>query len=239
MSSNVDPLMSRRSALALLGAGAFAPIFGCASPSTSPHASEVGSAEPLHYIGLQEVGRRIASHDISSVDLTQRMLDRIAKVDAKLKSYATMMTQSALAVAAAADQEIRAGKYRGPLHGVPIAVKDLCYSKGVRTMGGTVVLKGFVPDFDATVVSRLYRAGAVVLGKLNLTEGAMAGYHPNFDIPVNPWDASRWAGVSSSGSGVAVAAGLCFAAIGTDAGGSIRSPSSANGVVGLKPVVSG
>ncbi len=163
------------------------------------------------------------------------MLDRIARVDATLKSYAAIMPEQALAAARAAEQEIRAGKYRGPLHGVPIAVKDLCYSKGVRTMGGTPVLKDFVPDFDATIVSRLYAAGAVVLGKLNLTEGAMAGYHPDFDIPVNPWDASRWAGGSSSGSGVAIAAGLCFAAIGTDTGGSIRYPSSATGIVGLKP----
>jgi amidase len=186
-------------------------------------------------MSLQEVGRRIASRDVSPVDLTQRMLDRIAKIDATLKSYAAIMAEPALAAARAAEQEIRAGKYRGPLHGVPIAVKDLCYSKGVRTMGGTPVLRGFVPDFDATVVSRLYEAGAVVLGKLNLTEGAMAGYHPDFDIPVNPWDASRWAGGSSSGSGVAAAAGLCFAAIGTDTGGSIRYPSSANGIVGLKP----
>ena len=118
---------------------------------------------------------------------------------------------------------------------MPVAVKDLCYSKSVRTMGGSAVLRSFVPDVDATVVTRLRDAGAEVLGKLNLTEGAMGGYHPTFDIPVNPWGADRWSGVSSSGSGVAVAGGLCFAAIGTDTGGSIRYPASANGVVGLKP----
>ena len=233
--SSADRLMSRRSALALLGASAFVPLSACSGPAPLPSPSAAGAGEAFHYMGLQEVARLIASGDVSPVELTQRMLDRIAKVDATLKSYATMMAEQALAAARAAEQEIRAGKYRGPLHGVPIAVKDLCYSSGVRTMGGTPVLKDFVPDFDATVLSRLYEAGAVVLGKLNLTEGAMAGYHPDFDIPVNPWDASRWAGVSSSGSGVAVAAGLCFAAIGTDTGGSIRFPSSANGVVGLKP----
>jgi amidase len=191
--------------------------------------------EALHYMSLQEIGGRIASREVSPVELTRGMLDRIAKVDARLRSYATVMKEQALAAARSAEREIHAGRYRGPLHGVPIAVKDLCYAKGIRTMGGTPVLKSFVPDFDATVVSKLQDAGAVLLGKLNLTEGAMAGYHPDFDVPLNPWAASRWPGISSSGSGVATAAGLCFGAIGTDTGGSIRFPSSACGVVGLKP----
>jgi len=191
--------------------------------------------EELHYMSLQEIGRRIASHEVSPVELSQRLLDRIAKVDARLRSYATVMKEQALTAARAAEQEIRTGKYRGPLHGVPIAVKDLCSTKGIRTMCGTPVLKGFVPDVDATVVSKLHDAGAVLLGKLNLTEGAMAGYHPDFDVPLNPRAANRWPGLSSSGPGVATAAGLCFGAIGTDTGGSIRFPSSACGVVGLKP----
>ena len=233
-----DRLMSRRSALALLGASALVPLQACSGPSSSPPVAAgagAGAGEALHYMGLQDGARLIASGDVSPVELTQRMLDRIAKVDATLKSYATVMAEPALAAARAAEQEIKAGKYRGPLHGVPIAVKDLCYTKGVRTMGGTSVLRGFVPDVDATVVSRLHDAGAVLLGKLNLTEGAMAGYHPDFDVPLNPWDRSRWPGASSSGSGVATAAGLCFGALGTDTLGSIRFPSSANGVVGLKP----
>ena len=150
------------------------------------------------------------------------MLDRIAVVDRRLKSYATVMTDHALAAADAAEREIQAGNYRGRLHGVPIAVKDLCYTKGVRTMGGLGVLADFVPHYDATVVSKLEEAGAVLLGKLNMTEGAMAGYHPDFDIPVNPWREDLWAGASSSGSGVATAAGLCFASLGSDTGGSIR-----------------
>jgi len=102
-------------------------------------------------------------------------------------------------------------------------------------MGGTRVRENFVPDVDATVVSRLRDAGAVLLGKLNLSEGATAGYNPARDVPLNPWNPDRWPGMSSSGSGVATAAGLCYAAIGTDTGGSIRNPASANGVVGLKP----
>jgi amidase len=131
------------------------------------------------------------------------------------------MEDQAMAAATEAEREIKAGKYRGALHGVPIAVKDLCYTRGVRTMGGTRVLRDFVPDEDATVVTKLRDAGAIVLGKLNLTEGAMGGYNAERGIPVNPWNAGRWPGVSSSGSGVATAAGLCFASIGTDTGGSI------------------
>jgi amidase len=167
--------------------------------------------------------------------LTRLILERITKVDPRLKSYATVMSNQAVADANAAQHEIQSGRYRGPLHGMPIAVKDLCYTKGVRTMGGTEVLRDFVPTFDGTVVSKLRAAGAVILGKLNLSEGAAAGYNPAFDVPLNPWRADRWPGMSSSGSGVATAAGLCFGAIGTDTGGSIRMPSSANGVVGLKP----
>jgi amidase len=145
------------------------------------------------------------------------------------------MADKAMASARRADTEIRAGRYRGPLHGMPIAVKDLCYTRGVRTMAGTRVLADFVPDFDATVVARLEAAGAVILGKLVLCEGAFGPYFPGLQVPVNPWDSTRWSGVSSSGSGVATAAGLCFASVATDTGGSIRYPSAANGCVGLKP----
>jgi amidase len=145
------------------------------------------------------------------------------------------MGDQAIADAEKATSEIAAGRYRGPLHGVPIGIKDLCYTKGVRTMGGLAVRRDFVPSEDATVVTRLRTAGAVVLGKTNLSEGAAAGYNPAMDVPLNPWNHDRWPGMSSSGSGVALAAGLCFGAVGTDTGGSIRNPSSANGVVGLKP----
>jgi amidase len=191
--------------------------------------------EPLHYSSIRDVARRIQSGKISPVELTTRMLDRIAAVDPKLKSYATVMHEQALEAAKRAEEEIQRGTYRGPLHGVPIGVKDLCYTKDVRTMAGTSIYANFVPDHDATVVTKLNQAGAVLLGKLNLTEGAMRGYNPARDIPVNPWREDLWAGVSSSGSGVATAAGLCYGSIGTDTGGSIRLPSAANGIVGLKP----
>ena len=227
--------LSRREFLAVLGGGMAASLHtACSPPSTLSSADNV-DREPLHYLSLTEVARLVESREISPVELTQMMLDRIDTLDARLHSYATVMADHALAAALVAEREIQAGVYRGPLHGLPIAVKDLCYTKGVRTMGGLKVLSDFVPDFDATVVSKLEAAGAVLLGKLNLTEGAMAGYHRDFDIPVNPWGEELWAGMSSSGPGVATAAGLCFASLGTDTGGSIRFPAMANGIVGLKP----
>jgi amidase len=227
--------MTRREALALLGGGAALPIVSSGQVSPLRTAASSSALENVHYLTLEEVGRRIASRELSPIELTQRLLDRIAQVDRDLKSYATVTAEQAMATARAADQDIRAGRYRGPLHGVPVAVKDLCYTKGVRTMGGMAVRRNFIPGIDATVVSKLRAAGAVLLGKLNLSEGAAAGYHPALDVPLNPWNRDRWPGLSSSGSGVAAAAGLCYAAIGTDTGGSIRFPSAANGVVGLKP----
>ncbi len=190
---------------------------------------------PLHYQTITEVAGRLASREISPVELTRAMLDRIQALDDALKSYATVMSEQAMESARAAEAEIAAGRYRGGLHGVPIAVKDLCFTAGVPTMGGAKALRDFVPDFDGTVVQRLNDAGAIILGKLNLTEGAMAGYNPEFDIPVNPWGADRWAGASSSGSGVATAAGLCYGSLGSDTGGSIRFPAAACGTVGIKP----
>ena len=127
---------------------------------------------PLHYQAITEVAGKLRSGGISPVELTRALLDRIAALDGELKSYATVMTEQAMAAARAAEQEIAAGGYRGPLHGVPIAVKDLCFTRGVATMGGAQVLRDFVPDFDGTVVQRLNDAGAIILGKLNLTEGA-------------------------------------------------------------------
>ena len=233
--------LTRRQALALLGAGATAPLWtGCSSGAptsedVSPGSTSNADRDSLHYLTLRDVARLIETRAISPVELTQLMLDRIAAVDGRLKSFATVMADEAMASARAAEAEIQSGRYRGPLHGVPIAVKDLCYTRGVRTMGALAVLADFVPDYDATVVARLDDAGAVLLGKLNLTEGAMAGYHPDFDIPVNPWDEQLWTGVSSSGSGVATAAGLCFGSLGSDTGGSIRFPAAACGIVGLKP----
>ena len=190
---------------------------------------------PLHFRSITGIAEGIASKQLSPVDVTSAMLERIEELDGQLKSYATVMADSAMAAAQEAEREINTGTYRGPLHGIPIAVKDLCFTKGVRTMGAAKVLEDYVPEFDSTVITKLKAAGAILLGKLNLTEGAMGGYNPEFDIPKNPWNPNRWTGSSSSGSGVATAAGLCIGSLGSDTGGSIRFPSAACGIVGIKP----
>ncbi|MCB0665661.1 MAG: amidase [Saprospiraceae bacterium] len=227
-------MFSRREVINLFGLAGLAPFIPVACTKKKSGAS-ASTEVPLHYRTIAEISGMIKSKEISSAELTQLMFDRIEAIDARLHSFITLTKESALASARTLDDELASGKYRGPLHGVPIAVKDLCYTQGVVTMGGLKVRSDFVPDFDGTVVSKLKGAGAVLLGKLNLTEGAMVGYHRDFDIPVNPWGKELWAGVSSSGSGVATAAGLCFGSLGTDTGGSIRFPSMANGIVGLKP----
>ena len=230
----VEPGLTRRDLLSRLAAAAALPV--AVSCGRDPAGSSASTTRgPLHYSSLADVATLIAARELTSLDVTQQLLARIATVDGHLQSYVTVMTDHAIASAERTDAEIRAGRYRGPLHGVPIGVKDLCYTRGVRTMAGTKVFADFVPDYDATVVARLEAAGAVILGKLVLCEGAFGPYFPGSQVPVNPWDATRWSGVSSSGSGVATAAGLCFASVGTDTGGSIRYPSAANGCVGLKP----
>ena len=190
---------------------------------------------PLHFKTITEVSELIREKHVLPVEVTTAILDRIDQLDSRLKSYATIMADHAMMGAQKAEAEITSGTYRGLLHGVPIAVKDLCFTKGVRTMGETHALAEHVPHFDSTVVAKLESAGAVLLGKLNLTEGAMGGYNPKLQIPINPWNAERWSGASSSGSGVATVAGLCFGSLGSDTGGSIRFPAAACGTVGLKP----
>jgi amidase len=192
------------------------------------------SAE-LCYRTLTEAASLLRRGEISPVELTQAALARIERLDAQLHSYVTVTAERALDRARQAARELAAGTDRGPLHGVPIAVKDLIFVRGVRATCASRVLADFIPDHDATVVERLESAGAVLLGKLNLTEFAMSGYAPSLPIPRNPWDPGHSPGGSSSGSGVATAAGLCFASLGTDTGGSIRGPSAWCGVVGLKP----
>ena len=189
----------------------------------------------LHYFSITELALLLQQREISSHEITQSQLNRIAALDPELHAFTLVTAEQALREAQHADQEIGQGTYRGALHGVPIALKDLYCTRGIPTTGGTAARGAYVPSFDATVVARLRDAGAIFLGKLNLAEGAMAGYSEKFAAPINPWNRSISPGGSSSGSGVATAAGLCFGSLGTDTGGSIRFPASMCGVVGVKP----
>lgn len=184
---------------------------------------------------LIATAQRIQSRELSPVELTRHLLDRIAAIDGRFHSYVTVLADQALAQAAVAEAEIAQGRYRGTLHGIPLAVKDLCFTQGIATSCGAKMFANWIPDEDGTVVRKLADAGAILLGKLHMTEFALRWHHPYRPIPTNPWGADRWPGVSSSGSGVATAVGLCFGAIGTDTGGSIRFPAASCGVVGLKP----
>src|SRR3984893_10655568 len=192
-------------------------------------------SKAICFLSLHELSAQLRDRKLSSAEVTRCVLDRIKQTNPKLRAYITVLEDSALGQAAQADKEIAAGKWRGPLHGVPVAVKDLCWTKGVPTTCASKVLRDWRPDSNATVVDRFEVAGAVLLGKLHMTEFAMAWYHPEIPGPQNPWNPALWPGASSSGSGAATAAGLCYASIGSDTGGSIRFPSAANGVVGLKP----
>jgi aspartyl-tRNA(Asn)/glutamyl-tRNA(Gln) amidotransferase subunit A len=184
---------------------------------------------------LASLAGAIRARKISPVEITRSCLERIATLDPRLNAFVTVTADRALADATRAEREIGRGRWRGPLHGVPIAVKDIFATRGIRTTCGSRVLRDWVPDDDATVVRRLARAGSVLLGKLNMSEFAYAGVHPDVGPPRNPWNLDRFTGGSSSGSGAAVAAGLCFGSVGTDTGGSIRGPAAHCGIVGLKP----
>lgn len=189
----------------------------------------------LHFLELTDLAELIRTRKISPVEATRQQLDRIAALDGTLASYAVVTAERAMAEARTAETDIAAGRYRGPLHGVPLAVKDLFWTQDVPTAAGTTIHRSFKPTEDATAVRRLREAGAVLLGKLQMTEGAYSDHHPEITSPRNPWNADYWPGISSSGPGVAVAAGLCFGALASDTGGSIRWPSAANGLTGIKP----
>jgi len=190
----------------------------------------------IPFLPATKLSALIRSGDVSPVEAAEAYLERIGQIDGKLNSYITVCRDEALAEAQQAEKEIAAGNYRGPMHGLPVAVKDQFYTKGIRTTGGSAILKDLVPNEDATVVANLKAAGSVLLGKLNMSEYAMgdAFFHP-FGTPHNPWDLSRNPGTSSSGSGAATAAFLCATSLGEDTGGSIRGPASFCGLVGIRP----
>ena len=182
-------------------------------------------------LSILEVASALRRGETTAVALTEAILMRIEETEPTLQAYATLPVDRALAAAQLADRELAAGRDRGPLHGIPIGVKDNCYTKGILTEVGSKVLQGFVPDFDATVVHKLYEAGAILIGKTRCHEWSCGGSDPPTR---SPWDLERFPGGSSIGSGVALAARSAFAAIGTDTGGSIRIPASINNLVGMK-----
>ena len=185
---------------------------------------------------VRELGQQLRSRKISCVELITQVLADIKQRDA-FRSLITMTEDQALAEAAERDRELAAGKDRGPFHGIPIAVKDLFYTRGIRTTGGSLVFKEFIPDYDATVVERLRAAGAVSIGKSNLHEIAfgITSKNPHYGFVLNPLDPKRIAGGSSGGSAALIAGKFLPMALGTDTGGSIRVPAAYCGITGIKP----
>ena len=186
---------------------------------------------------IREGVQALTSKRLSSVELTQAAIKRIDRLNGTLKAFITVTADLALQQARSADAELMAGRHRGPLHGLPLALKDLFLTRGIQTTCGSVIHRDYVPDQDATVVGRLHDAGAVMVGKLNMHELAygITSNNPHFGAVRNPWNTEHIPGGSSGGSGAAVAAGIVYAAMGSDTGGSIRIPAAYCGTVGLKP----
>ena len=201
-------------------------------PSSASH-----SSEQLAFLDLTQASQAVQTRQISPVELTQLCLSRIEKLNSRYNAFITVMAETALAEARKAEVEITRGEWKGPLHGIPLAIKDLAETAGVRTTAASRVLEHYIPSEDAEVVRRLRLAGAVLLGKLNLHEFAYggSGIIGHYGPARNPWNTAHITGGSSSGSAAAVAAGLCYGAIGTDTAGSIRLPSAYCGITGLNP----
>jgi aspartyl-tRNA(Asn)/glutamyl-tRNA(Gln) amidotransferase subunit A len=192
-------------------------------------------ATELSALTLAEAADGIRERTISPVALVETLLDRIARLNPVLNAYVTVLGDLAVDEARQAEAEIVAGGYRGPLHGIPVSLKDLIYTAGVRTTAGSRILRDFVPDHDATVATRLREAGAIVIAKANMLEFAYGEIHPDYGPSCNPHNPAYGTSGSSSGSGASVAAGLDFGSLGSDTGGSIRCPAAFCGIVGLKP----
>ncbi|PZC48700.1 MAG: aspartyl-tRNA(Asn)/glutamyl-tRNA(Gln) amidotransferase subunit A [Chloroflexi bacterium] len=195
------------------------------------------TAQDLANLSIAELSGFLERRELSPVEVTKAALQRAEALNPQLNAFISVQAEAALSAARQAEEEIGNGRYCGPLHGIPMAVKDLYYTAGITTTCGSAAFADFVPDVDATVVTRLRGAGAVLLGKLNMNEIALGttGLNKHFGAARNPWNTDHMPGGSSSGSGVAVAAGMVYGAVGSDTGGSIRIPSALCGITGLKP----
>lgn len=193
------------------------------------------ASDDILFAPIPTIAARYRNGSLSPVTVTELALARIEALNPVLNTFITVTAEHALAAARRAEEELRAGNDRGLLHGIPIALKDLIATAGIRTTCGALILADHVPDGDAAIVHHLHNAGAVLVGKTNMLEFAYGIVHPDFGPAWNPWYPARTAGGSSGGSAAAVAAGLCYAAVGTDTGGSIRIPAAYCGVAGLKP----
>src|SRR5687767_6564639 len=190
----------------------------------------------LLFRSLSDIAEQIRRKDVSPVEVTRAVLDRLERLNPRLNAFMTSLGEQALESAKQAEQEIASGQPRGPLHGVPLALKDIFAMRGVQMTAGSKVLGTWVPDYDATVVARLKAAGAIFVGTLQLYEFATgAVLNPHYGPTHNPWQLDHTTGGSSTGSGAAVAAGIVYGSLGTDTGGSVRIPASLCGLVGLKP----
>ena len=191
----------------------------------------------LTSLNISEAATLLKQKEISPVELTQAHLERIHRMDRQMNSFLTLTPELALQQARQAESEIQHGQYKGPLHGIPLAFKDLYETRGIRTTAGSTFFAEYIPEADAAVVQRLKEAGTVMLGKLNMHEIALGvtNENPHYGDCCNPWDLKRISGGSSGGNAAALAAGLCMGALGSDTGGSIRIPAALCGVVGLKP----
>ena len=192
-------------------------------------------AVDIPYLSATALSRLIEKKEVSPVEATEAYLDRIDALDFKFNAYLAICRRDAMQAAREAEAAIAGGNYLGPMHGIPVSVKDQLWSKGIRSTGGSTILADFIPDEDATPIAKLKEAGAILLGKTSLVEFAITAFDHRYGVPRNPWDLDSYTGGSSSGCAAATGAYLCATSVGEDTAGSIRQPASWSGLVGLRP----